>query len=87
MPATTREENDMAREHTLKPDTRDRAEIAERYTWDLSHIYPDWDAWVQDLERMQQLMDSYQELRGTLAEGPKKILEASLMSDELGQLA
>jgi oligoendopeptidase F len=77
----------MAKEPGLKPTTRDRAEIPVTYTWDLSHIYPDWDSWSRDLERMQQLMDSYQELKGTLAEGPQRILEASLMSDELGQLA
>ncbi len=71
----------------LKPETRDRAEIPERYTWDLSHIYANWDAWDSDLERMQILMDSYKELKGTLAEGPQRILEASLLSDELGQLA
>jgi oligoendopeptidase F len=77
----------MTTEHPLKPDTRDRTEIAERYTWDLSHIYADWDAWQSDLERLQELMDSYQDLKGTLAEGPERILEASLLSDELGQLA
>jgi oligoendopeptidase F len=32
-------------------------------------------------------MDSYAELEGTLSEGPHRILEASLLSDELGQLA
>jgi oligoendopeptidase F len=77
----------MASETRLKPTTRDRTEIPERYTWDLSHIYPDWEAWETDLERLQQLMDTYQELKGTLAEGPQRILEASLLSDELGQLA
>jgi oligoendopeptidase F len=77
----------MTNQNGLKPTTRDRAEIPERYTWDLSHIYPDWQAWEGDLERLQQLMDSYQELKGTLADGPKRILEASLLSDELGQLA
>ena len=77
----------MTTEHPLKPDTRDRAEIPERYTWDLSHIYPDWDTWQSELERLQELMDSYQDLKGTLAEGPHRILEASLLSDELGQLA
>jgi oligoendopeptidase F len=77
----------MANEPGLKPTTRDRKEIPEGYTWDLSHIYSDWDAWQADLERLQLLMDSYQDLKGTLDEGPKRILEASLMSDELGQLA
>jgi len=77
----------MKTAHGLKPETRDRVRIPERYTWDLSHIYPDWEAWQAELERLQELMDAYQALKGTLAQGPKRILEASLMSDELGQLA
>jgi hypothetical protein len=77
----------MTTEYALKPETRDRAEIPEEYTWDLNQIYPDWDAWEKDLGRLQAQMDTYQELKGTLAEGPQRILEASLLSDELGQLA
>jgi oligoendopeptidase F len=71
----------------LKPKTRDRTEIDERYTWDLSQIYPDWQTWHSELERLEELMHSYQKLKGTLAEGPQRVLEASLLSDELGQLA
>jgi len=77
----------MTTEHGLKPKTRDRTEIDERYTWDLSQIYPDWQTWRAELERLEELMDSYQKLKGTLAEGPQRILEASLLSDDLGQLA
>jgi oligoendopeptidase F len=77
----------MATVNGLKPETRDRAEIPGRYTWDLSQIYPDWDMWESDLNRLKGLMDSYQELKGTLAEGAQRILEASQLSDELGQLA
>jgi len=77
----------MTTEHQLKPETRDRRKIDERYTWDLGQIYPDWQTWGSELERLQELMDSYQELKGSLAEGPQRILEASLMSDDLGQLA
>jgi len=77
----------MTTENAVKPDTRDRDEIPEEYTWDLSDIYPDWDAWESDLGRLQEQMDRYQVLKGTLAEGPQRILEASLLSDELGQLA
>jgi oligoendopeptidase F len=71
----------------LKPTTRDRAQIAEGYTWDLSHIYPDWPAWEADLERLRSLMKSYQGLKGMLAEGAHRVLEASRLSDDLGQLA
>jgi oligoendopeptidase F len=71
----------------LKPATRDRTKIASHFTWDLSHIYPDWSSWEADLERLRALMASYQKLEGTLAEGAHRILEASRLSDELGQLA
>ena len=77
----------MSTKNALKPDTRDRTEIPENHKWDLSHIYPDWDAWETDLGRLQKQMEDYQVLKGTLAEGPNRILEASLLSDELGQLA
>jgi len=77
----------MSTTNALKPDTRDRTEIPEEYTWDLSQIYSDWETWEAGLDGLRELMDSYQELKGTLAEGPQRILEASLLSDELGQLA
>jgi oligoendopeptidase F len=53
-----------------KPDTRNREEIPDKYKWDLSHIYGSWEAWEADLAKLQDLMDKYQEFRGTLAEGP-----------------
>ncbi len=72
---------------TPKPDTRDRAEIPERYTWDLSHIYPDVGSWRAGLEHLRELMASYQRFRGRLSEGPGTLLEACRLGDELGQLA
>ena len=77
----------MATVTGLKPTTRNRSKIPESYTWDLSQIYPDWSDWEAALAQLQGLMDSYQKLKGTLAEGPQRILEASRLSDELGQLA
>jgi oligoendopeptidase F len=70
-----------------RPQTRIREEIPERYRWDLSHIYPDWEAWEQGLGELRQLMADYQQFQGTLADGPDQLLAASRMSDELGQLA
>jgi oligoendopeptidase F len=69
-----------------RPTTRDRARIPEPYTWDLGHIFSGWEEWQQDLARAQQLMDNYQQFRGTLAQGPERLLEACRTSDGLGQL-
>ncbi|MCD4749594.1 MAG: oligoendopeptidase F [Thermoanaerobaculales bacterium] len=71
----------------LRPTTRDRKEISLRYTWDLTHIYTGWKEWESDLNTVEGLMGSYKAFEGSLAEGPRRILEASVLSDQLGQLA
>jgi len=70
----------------LKPTTRDRAEISGEFTWDLGHIFSDWKAWETALGELEGLMKRYQDFEGTLADGPDRILAASELSDELGQL-
>ena len=69
-----------------KPTTRNRAEIPVEFTWDLSHIFSGWDEWETALGELERLMARYGELEGTLADGPDRILAASQLSDELGQL-
>ncbi|MGD8439572.1 MAG: oligoendopeptidase F [Holophagae bacterium] len=70
----------------LKPDTRDRAAIAEEYTWNLDDIFPDWNAWQAALAELEDLMERYMSFEGTLDQGPHRILAVSQLSDELGQL-
>ena len=70
-----------------KPNTRVRAEIPEDYRWDLSHIYPSWEAWEADLGQLQTMMDEFVTLKGTLANGPEQIVKATSMMDSLGMLA
>jgi len=70
-----------------KPDTLNRDEIPDAQKWDLSHIYPSWEAWEVDLNKVEVLAEEFIQMQGTLAEGPHRILEASLKSDELGKLA
>ncbi|MEZ5320206.1 MAG: oligoendopeptidase F [Vicinamibacterales bacterium] len=70
-----------------QPRTRNRAAIDDRYKWNLADIYPDWAAWEKARDRLEQRIEEYAELRGTLAQGPDRILAAFLLNDELGQLA
>jgi oligoendopeptidase F len=76
----------MTENNGLKPDTRDRSVISDDFKWDLNHIFPDWDAWEAALGDLEKLMERYQDFEGTLADGPDRILAASQLSDELGQL-
>ena len=68
------------------PNTLNRDSIPDKYKWDLGQIYTDWTAWEQGLTRLQQLMDEYAGLKGTLSGGPQAVLKASKTSDELGML-
>jgi oligoendopeptidase F len=70
-----------------KPNTLVRDSIPDKYKWDLSQIYPDWTAWEQGLARLQEIMNEYAGLKGTLAGGPQAILKAAKLGDELGMLA
>ena len=80
------EEHRMPDPDGLKPTTRKRAEIPVEFTWDLSQIFSGWDAWEAALGELEKLMERYRGFEGTLADGPDRILAASLLSDELGQL-
>jgi oligoendopeptidase F len=70
----------------VKPTTRDRSAIADEFKWNLTDIFPGWDAWEAALVELEHLMGRYQAFEGTLADGPDRILEVSRLSDELGQL-
>jgi len=70
-----------------KPKTLKRSEIPDKYKWNLTDIYSDWTAWEADYQRLQDIMDQYSALKGTLNQGPDAILNAYKLSDELGILA
>jgi oligoendopeptidase F len=69
------------------PQGRTREEIPEHYTWNLSDIYPDWDAWEAGLKEFETRLAGYAELRGTLGQGPDRLLKAFKLEDDLGQLS
>jgi oligoendopeptidase F len=72
---------------TAAPRTRVRAEIPAEFTWNLSDIYPSWDAWDADRALFEQRMGEYAALKGTLHEGGDRVRQAFQLNDALGQLA
>lgn len=65
----------------------DRSDIDARYTWDLSHIYPDWATWEADLAQLDTRATEFLALKGTLAQGPEHIYRAMKLSDDLQAIA
>jgi len=54
---------------------RDRADIPEKYTWDLKAIYPSDEAWAEAKEKVAGRFGELAAFKGTLADSPAKLLE------------
>jgi oligoendopeptidase F len=77
----------MAPDTMTPPRSRRRDDIPERFKWNLDDIYPDWNAWESAYKQLEAGIDRYAALKGTLAQGPHRLLETFQLSEELDQLA
>ena len=79
--------SDLAAAEPPATRSRRREEIADRYKWNLSDIFAGWPEWDAGYKRLEAGIEKYAALKGRLAEGPDRLLEAFRLSEELGQLA
>ncbi|HUT12417.1 MAG TPA: oligoendopeptidase F [Thermoguttaceae bacterium] len=54
---------------------RERADMPEKYTWNLTVIYPSDEAWAEAKKKVAERFDGVAAFKGTLADSPKKLLE------------
>jgi oligoendopeptidase F len=70
---------------------RDRTRIPDEYTWDLTEIFPDDDAWAEAKQRLVTGFPAVAAFQGKLSESPAKMLEclqtADLLRKECTRLA
>jgi len=55
---------------------RDRAQIADRYTWNLADLYPSIDAWRAAKERIQNELAKIGQFKGKLVSSPATLADA-----------
>ena len=55
---------------------RDRAQIADRYKWNLTDIYPSVDAWRAAKERIQKELPKIGQFKGKLVSAPSTLADA-----------
>ena len=67
--------------------SRIRAEIDDGHKWNLTDIYTDWETWDTARRELEQQISQYAALKGTLHQGPERLLAAYNLNDSLGQLA
>jgi oligoendopeptidase F len=65
---------------------RQRADIPAEFRWEFSPIYADWAAWEAGMGEMERQMKAFDQLKGTLAQGPLALLKAYQAFDEIGKL-
>ena len=68
------------------PQLLERDAIPARFKWNLTHIFPDWDAWRAAYGELEAKIAAFAALRGTLAHGAGSLLEAFALRDEVGQI-
>jgi oligoendopeptidase F len=73
-------------EATAAPSLKSRDEIADRFKWNLAHIFADWTAWQGAYDELDSKIGAYGALQGTLSNGAGSLLAAMRLSDDIGQL-
>ena len=67
--------------------SRRRDDIPDRFKWRLDDIFTGWDAWQSAYAHLEGDIERYSALKGTLAQGPARLLDAFKLSEQMGQLA
>ena len=62
----------------------ERKEIPVEYTWDLTDIFPDDEAWALERAALLEMPAKIEAFAGTLGEKPGRLLDWLKLSDELG---
>ena len=65
---------------------RERADIPDRFKWNLTRIFPDWQSWQTAYDELDATIASFASLQGTLGRGPEALLAALKLRDDIGQL-
>src|SRR5579872_2002041 len=69
---------------TARP--RDRQEIPDRFKWNLTHIFPNWDAWTAAYTELETKIGAFSAMQSSLSQGAHGLLAAYRLRDEIGQL-
>jgi oligoendopeptidase F len=86
-PLTVFAPSDVATPEPPQVRSRRREDVPERFKWNLSDIFPDWNSWEEGYKRLEAGIARYAALKGTLSRGADALLNAFRLSEELGQLA
>ncbi len=64
-----------------------REAIPARYTWDVSAICGDWEAWTARYQQLESAIEQFKAFQGTLGRGPDALVAVFRAMDEMGALS
>lgn len=67
------------------PQTQERNQVEEKYTWNLSEIYPSVDAWQSDVNMLKAEVDKLSEYKGALGESADDLYKALKKGNDLAK--
>ncbi len=67
--------------------TPERSAVDPAHTWDLSAIFPSWEAWDAALTDLEQRIEAFKAFAGTLGSGGAQLRSAFEAHDAIGQLS
>ncbi len=79
--------SDVAAAEPPQARSRKRDDVDDRFKWNLSDIFSTWEDWEASYKELEAGIDKYAALKGTLAQGPERLLAAFRLSEDLGQRA
>ncbi len=65
---------------------KDRKDLDDKYKWNLSDIYPSWEAWEADLNRVDEMFQEMMQYKGKLGSNAETYLAFAKLQDEMGKL-
>jgi len=64
---------------------RDRSKVSDKYTWDLTHIYPSDEAWRAAKDKLAAEFPELKAFKGTLGSSASRLAEALELGTRLSK--
>ncbi len=61
----------------------DRSQIETKYKWNLADMYASDEAWNEDYQKLEQMIQQFAALKGTVGQSPDQLYKVLHMHDEL----
>ncbi|HUU34163.1 MAG TPA: M3 family oligoendopeptidase, partial [Vicinamibacterales bacterium] len=65
----------------------ERADVDPIHTWDLTAIFPTWEAWDEAMTDLEERIEAFKSFAGTLGQGGDRLRSAFEAHDAIGQLS